>query len=491
MGRLKRCRRHRSTSLGSQLIALLVALVLLLSVGLVALSWHQRGEQTMALLAAQGLRQMRHLVALGESMGPGGRQALADAVTGRNATLFFDSRATLPVPEGSHPWPHAEAFLAELMASAEGEFLSARGGQLRLWRQHPTTWKAVPWRTGGANPALVVSLAAPLADGSWLHYQVREYTRGLTLLPLAGLLLAMLLFGGFAAHRLARPLRRFAAAVEDFGPTLDTVPLPLEGPRELRRVTVAFNRMRKRLRDLVTQRQRMFVAVAHDLRTLLTRLHLRAEYIADEKQRQLAVQDLEQMNGMLTEILDYGRLGDAIAGATEPVDLVALLGTLGEAGSESWAASGVDVVFDLPTSRSAMVTGSRDALARALGNLIDNAARYGGGRVSVRLRAEPASSSGESSANWLVEITDQGPGIPAQEYERVFEPFYRLEPSRNRHTGGVGLGLTIAREIVNAHGGSLRLRSATSASAAPAHAAAGGLLVQVRLPVAPVQSSPF
>ena len=203
----------------------------------------------------------------------------------------------------------------------------------------------------------------------------------------------------------------------------------------------AFNRMQERIKRLIDDRTQTLAAVSHDLKTPLTRLRLRAHFVQDEELRETIESDLDEMEAMIQLTLDFLR-GDASGEEIRTVDI----GTIIESVCDSFADSGHDVV--LRADVHAPLSCRPLALKRAFSNLVDNAVKYGTrARVSLEKRADEL----------IVTIDDDGPGIPAAEFDRVFDPFYRLEASRSRETGGTGLGLTVARSTIRAHGGDVRL----------------------------------
>lgn len=260
------------------------------------------------------------------------------------------------------------------------------------------------------------------------------------------------------ARKLTGPLRQLAGAANDM--QLDGSPaLPTSaGPREVREIAAAMAAMHARVAAQATERTRMLVAVAHDLRTPLTGLRIRVES-APPAARQRMVADIDRMSGMIRQVLDYAR-GLHAQGACERIDVGALVA----ASVEDAVARGGQVGWT-PPAAPVWVDADPDALRRVFDNLVDNALRYGeSASVSLQVRAHSA----------LVCIRDTGPGIPVEDVPRLRQPFERGEPSRSRHTGGLGLGLAIAHDVVARHRGALRLRNA----------AEGGLEVEVELPVA-------
>jgi hypothetical protein len=282
---------------------------------------------------------------------------------------------------------------------------------------------------------------------------------------LAAFLLMTLTAAGltlWSVRRLTEPVRVLAAAAEALGRDVNAPPLPENGPTETAVAAVAFNTMAARIRRFVSDRTEMLTAIGHDLRTPITRLKLRAEFIDDDELRSKVLSDLDELETMVSATLAFGR----DARANEPVssvDLVELLRTILDETSDAHPDSADRLSYCGPPHQTVWVRPV--ALKRALGNLVANAESYGG---SARVTMVPPTDGTVS-----VTIEDDGPGIPANEIDRVFEPFHRLEQSRNRETGGVGLGLPIARNMLRAHGGDVVLKNRPE----------GGLKAIVTLPV--------
>ena len=222
-------------------------------------------------------------------------------------------------------------------------------------------------------------------------------------------------------------------------------PLPESGARELQEATRAFNTMNERLQRYMNSRNSLLAAISHDLRTPLTRLRLRAEKVSDPELRARFQRDVDEMNALLKSALDIFR-GMRDDEATASVDVMALLGKI----CVEFAETGKTVTLE--GTAGAPIEARPNALQRCITNLVSNAVKYGD-RATIHVSDGP---------DLEIRIVDEGPGIPAELLERVFEPFYRLETSRNPETGGTGLGLSIARDIAQAHGGSLVLRNRAS-----------------------------
>jgi signal transduction histidine kinase len=320
------------------------------------------------------------------------------------------------------------------------------------------------WHGGGrAPPVVALEASVRLPDGRWLNAEarIRPPVTAVALPSLLALLLTAIgvtLVASLSVRRITRPLRGLALAADRLGRGETVEPLPEAGPAEVRGATRAFNEMQGRLRRYVDDRTRMLAAIGHDLRTPITTLRLRAELVEDEATRDGLAATLDEMQRMVEATLAFAR-DEAQAEPARGVDLAALVDTL----CEDLAELGRDVAFANGGER--LVVAARPvALKRGLRNLVENAVAYG-----ERARVVVARDGDEA----VVTIDDEGPGIPADQIERVFEPFVRLEESRSRATGGVGLGLAIARSVARAHGGEVTL----------ANRAEGGLRAAVRLPL--------
>jgi signal transduction histidine kinase len=253
-----------------------------------------------------------------------------------------------------------------------------------------------------------------------------------------------------------KPLSRLSDAADRFGADVHAAPIAETGPREVRQAAIAFNRMQRRLRQFIVDRTRMLAAISHDLRTPLTRMRLRTEMMDDGDQRAKMLSDLQEMEDMVGATLAFARDENADE-ASQPLDLATLLETV------TADARDMDQPVTLAACPSTTVLMRPRALKRAIVNIVDNAVRYGGA-------AELSLADDRDEA--VIRVLDHGPGIPAAERENVLRPFYRCEASRSRDTGGIGLGLSIASDTINAHGGKMTLSETPG----------GGLTVEVRLP---------
>ncbi len=305
-------------------------------------------------------------------------------------------------------------------------------------------------RGGPAEGRVVIGMRLP--DGVWLTVpsfapRPRPWHSQTFLIAFLLMTAAAALLTIWAVRRLTAPVRTLAAAAEALGRDVNApFLLPEDGPSEVATAARAFNTMAARIRRFVQDRTEMLTAIGHDLRTPITRLKLRAEFMEDDEQRRKMLADLEEMEAMVAATIAFGR--DSTA--NEPLaalDLPELLRTVLDEAGDARPENGGKLGYEGPPKLT--VRARPLALKRAFANLVANAVNYGG---SARVRLLPP-----QRAFLTIEVEDDGPGIPPHELDRVFEPFHRLEGSRSRETGGVGLGLPIARNILRAHGGDVTL----------------------------------
>ena len=366
---------------------------------------------------------------------------------------FVTPEFRLTVQEERPGLPTSSPELADAARNLLGDLTAKLGGRSQIGVAATFTESATP-RKPAWYPPFEISVPETRIDtvvGS--HDQVHWYalrwtlpadTRGLPdrVLWDMGLRLAVLLILLLVAVRwVTRPLSVLAQAADRLGRNLDEPPISEQGPVEVRKAAQAFNQMQARLRDLLRQKAQMLAAVSHDLKTPITRLRLRAELLDNAELRNKIGRDLDEMESMVTATLDLMRG----SGAVEPLqrtDLLALVESL----QSDYEDMGCDIAVE--ADRIAPVELRPQAIRRCLANLIDNGLKYGE-RVHIRVLDAPDRVQ--------VDVEDEGPGIALDELERVFEPFYRIEASRNRETGGSGLGLSIARAIATEHAGQLAL----------------------------------
>jgi hypothetical protein len=342
----------------------------------------------------------------------------------------------------------------------------ARMLRLEFLNQGPLRFRPLEIRTSWQPGSTRFLVSLRLADGEWCNLRVdlappRPWHSDTFLIAFLAMTLGAAGLALWAVRRLIRPVRDLAEAADRLGRDVNAPPLPEGGPSEVATAAHAFNTMAARIRRFVGDRTQMLAAIGHDLRTPITRLRLRAEFMEDEEQRRKMLTDLDEMEQMIAATLAFAR-DDSATEPTVAVDLAALCRTVLDEAADARPDRAGAIAYAGPERLTAPARPA--ALKRALANLVGNALAYGGAaRLSLAAEAGPLIRIG---------IADDGPGIPPEELENVFQPFRRLETSRNRETGGAGLGLPIARNIFRAHGGDVVLRNGPQ----------GGLLAEATLP---------
>ncbi|MFT3731855.1 MAG: ATP-binding protein [Hyphomicrobium sp.] len=298
-------------------------------------------------------------------------------------------------------------------------------------------------------------------DGSWLRVEPQRPPRlgrffSPPIITAAGTILLISFLSIWTAKRTLSPIEDLVAAAKRLGIDRNAGPIDTKNLGDFVVIGRALNEMQRRIRNFVDERTHMLAAISHDLRTSLTRLRLTIEELADGSSKDTLVKDVEEMEQMLSATLAFA--GDDLKHEkAERVDLGALLITI----CDGFSDAGKNVDYQGPDHL--LTVCQPIATKRAFVNIIDNAVKYGNSAL-VRLQL--------NGADVVVTVQDEGPGIPEDQIEAAFQPFRRLEQSRNRETGGVGLGLAIARDIISAQGGSIRLNSPST----------GGLLATLQLP---------
>ena len=296
-----------------------------------------------------------------------------------------------------------------------------------------------------------VTIGYHFPDSGWLIVDIpvprpRPWHSPTFLLAFVLMTAAAAVLSFWAVRRLTGPVGTLAAAAERLGRDVNSPPLPEEGPDEVARAAVAFNTMARRISRFVSDRTFLLTAIGHDLRTPITRLRLRSEFIDDDELRTKFLADLEELDNMVAATLAFGR-DTADQEPAVKLDLAALLRTVLDEAADAWPDRAE--VFEYNGCKHLTIEGRLMMLKRAFANLVVNAMKYG--------NAARVAMSGPEAGLITITIEDDGPGIPPEQLERVFDPFFRVEGSRNRETGGTGLGLPIARNIFRAHGGDVVL----------------------------------
>ncbi len=429
-----------------------------------------RNQAIIALEDVRAAERIASIVAFLEDTAPILRAGVASAIS--RSSLYVAASAHSAVPEG----PPVDSRCQRLRDVVKARLLDIHWRQVRVnyapQAANDSNWLVQIWPEFWGNEqertAQILNrqsserrfrVAIQLIDGGWLNFDVASVSS----LPVASwdLILSIILtvavaiaLSLFPVYRLTRPLARFTQAAEALGRGNLDEPVPERGSIEVRRAAHAFNEMQARIRRLIDGRTQMIAAISHDLRTPITRLRLRAEFVEDGDAQRRMLADLDEMEAMIKSTLAFAR-EDSDREPVVSLDLVALLRDVAD------EMPGTSLLPDLPAHCS--ISGRPLALRRCFRNVIDNAIKYGkAARIGLQ-------SDGKSV---IVTIDDDGPGIPDDQRDMVFRPFYRLEASRNRDSGGTGLGLAIVQSIVLIHGGEVTLDNRPE----------GGLRVTIRLP---------
>jgi signal transduction histidine kinase len=454
--------------------SLFARMVLVLLAGLIvaqllsfAVHWRERGEYMTRSMGMRSAARIADIIELLDTIEPAERAKIVNVFSSPPLRISLDAPPLAPPAADPEKVEQAAQFTAAIRRTLDDNIAlvvqvadpAARAG----FGKGPGMWGgrereraeggAGRGEAGVGGPGMrrfgaSFIVQARLTDGTLITFNARQPQESVTwpyqlLLSLAVLLAVVIGVTLLAVRWVTRPLNTLAAAAQGLGEDITRPPLDERGPLEVSRAARAFNAMQQKLSKFISDRTRIFAAMSHDLKTPITRLRLRAELLDDAELRAKFVKDLEEMEAMVSSALDFMRGVDQPSPA-QPVDVMALL--------ESLQADAREIGSDVAVEGSvqAPYRGHAQTLKRCIGNLIDNAVKYG--RRATLIVAD-------TPAELTIMVRDEGPGIPEDELERVFEPFYRLEDSRNRETGGSGLGLTIARNIAHAHGGELKLRN--------------------------------
>jgi signal transduction histidine kinase len=453
---------------GQTLLILLAGLVVSHAVG----SWIYTADREQAVRAVGGFataQRIANLTRLIQEAPPEKRPRIVAALSDQSFRVSLSAQApAIPDADG-------DAAVAEAIKSYLTDKLALGSARRpRVWASAAEGPPFGPWHMmmphgpwmmhgfGGPTAFRDLQVAVPLTDGSWLTFATGLPVAGAAystqfLVSMAIMALIILGVSVWAVRRITAPLAALAAAAERLGHDVSAPRLSEAGTVETRQAARAFNDMQTRLRTLIDNRTRLLAAISHDLRTPLTLLRLRAETVENAQERDKMLGTIAEMDAMIGATLEFAR--DQSAGEPRrPTDLVSLLHSvvddMRDAGLPVCMQTAPPVIYECQPA----------ALKRAVRNLLDNAVKYGKSGT-LQVRRTPRAIE--------IVIEDDGPGIPEPELARVLEPFYRLEESRSRKTGGVGLGLAIAQSIVQGHGGALTLSNRRQ----------GGLRVRLSLPV--------
>jgi signal transduction histidine kinase len=436
---------------GQTLVILLAGLIVSHAIG----SWIYTADREQAVRAVGGFATAQRIANLTRLIQEAPRDSRPRIVAALSDQSF---RVSLSAEAPSIPAADGDAAVAEAVKSYLADRLSLGSGrQPRVWASLAEGPPFGPWHMmphhgpmmrgfGGLTGFRDLQVAIPLTDGPWVTFATGLPGGGPAysaqfVLSMAIMAIIILVVSVWAVRRVTAPLAGLATAAERLGRDVRAPPLPEVGTIETRQAARAFNDMQIRLRALIENRTRLLAAISHDLRTPLTLLRLRAETVENHQERDKMLATISEMDSMIGMTLQFAR-DDGASERHKQVDLTAIVQSIVDEMSDA----GLPV--HMRTAPPILYKCQPAALKRAVRNLLDNAVKYG---KSASVEVHVAVRSIE------INIDDDGPGIPEAELSRVLEPFYRLDQSRSRETGGVGLGLAIAQGVVQAHGGTVTL----------------------------------
>ncbi len=408
--------------ISGQIAALVVASIVAIHLILTAIFLIHRPDQVDPSID-RGHSQLAAVAQLLGTAPPAERPRLLADIAQAFPQLDIEILPAGPIPAASPPEGFDQRILHRRLGRGYRIFPLPRDGDLR--------------RIGIALPDGTMISAKVTSD-----LRQRPFWSGPWMTTLLFAVISVTLLGLWAARALTAPLSSFARAAESFSLNGAAAPLPERGPEEIRSVAKALNRMRERITALIDDRTKMLAAISHDLRTPITRMRLRSEFIEDETHRSRMLDDLDQMRSMLESVLSFLRNDRKL----ESMTLVDIASTL-QLIADQFGDIGHKVIYAGP--EHAMATGRPDDLHRSITNLVENAVRFGT-ETTIRLSVSPQMVT--------IEVEDNGPGISDARKDTMLEPFVRGDDARNMdEAAGFGLGLSIAKSIVQAHGGKLSL----------------------------------
>ncbi|MCC7485095.1 MAG: HAMP domain-containing protein [Burkholderiales bacterium] len=449
-------------SLFSRLLLVLLAGLVVAQVASLSIHMHERGELIAQASGMQAAQRIADIVRLFDTLDAAERRRIMRVFSAPPVTISLDEAPFGPAQAGAEDAARAALFgalLRRYLGDARGVAVRriaaipwepGKGMMMGFRAQGmPDGWTP-PWagmHAGGA-PGFAFATQVRLKDGTLVTFNSRQPARTESwpyrvLASLAVLLAAVIALSWLAVRWVTRPLGALADAADALGRDINRPPMPETGPAEVTRTARAFNTMQARLAGYLRDRTRVLAAMSHDLKTPVTRLRLRAELLEDEQLKAKFARDLDEMEAMVSDTLDFLRGFES-----EEVPGLVDVGALLESVRADAELLGGRVTVEGGAARP--IAARPQALKRCVANLVENAVKYGK-TATIVVR--------DSEERLEISVRDEGPGLPEGELEKVFDPFYRVEVSRSRVTGGTGLGLTIARSIVEANGGSLVLRN--------------------------------
>lgn len=449
-------------SLFSRLVLVLLTVLVIAQLLSLAVHLHERGELLSRASGMQSAQRIADIIKLLETLSLPERRRIVQVLNAPPILISLD-QPPLAVKELDADAGARSALFGAMLRRflGDGRAVEVRVAETPAMPFKPEAKRGMkgpgmhgdwtpPWAAahGASRPGLSFVAQVRLRDGALVTFDSRQpaQTEGWPyrlLLSLAVLLVAVVAVSLVAVRWATRPLNALADAADELGTNLDRQPMEETGPAEVIRAARAFNTMQARLAGYLRDRTRVLAAMSHDLKTPITRLRLRSELLDDPRLREKFTGDLHEMESMVGATLDFLR-GMENGEPVQPVDIMALL--------ESLQADRAEMGGQVRIGGAALAPfpGKPQSLKRCLSNLLENAVKYGKSASVI---------VADDATRLEIRIQDEGPGLPQAELEKVFEPFYRVEGSRSRETGGTGLGLTIARSVAEAHGGSLVLRN--------------------------------
>ncbi len=451
-------RRFAPRTVSSQLIAVAMLALAVSQIAMLAITAHERQYAAREWWSGFVLSRIASVIELLDLAPDTMHQHVINASDIEDLTFAITSAA----PEGRQEIPDSAVYKQELllMIPREPEGIAVHvhemtwGEMIRRWAAE---WRDAPDAT--ASPWLEVGIS--LNNGKWLLVEANPRLNPPSAAVLLVPVITMLVVFGSAlvivVKRINRPVQNLAEAAEAFGRGDAGQPIPVSGPTEISDAIEAFNAMRERLSRFVLDRTKMLAAVGHDLRTPITTMRLRAEFIEDDETRERILASLDEIQQIAEAALAFAR-EEAISEPVKPVDLNALVQTV--------CADQADMRREVTyCDAGRMPYRCRpNSLKRAVRNIVENAVIHG--------RRARVSLNGPGGEAWIT-VDDDGPGIPPDKIQQVFMPFMRIDAARGQETGGIGLGLAIARSIVRGHGGDIEMENRPE----------GGLRARIRLPV--------
>ena len=446
-------------SLFSRLVLVLLSGLFIAQLLSFAVHLHDRGELIAQASGMQSAQRIADIVRLLESIPPSERGKIVQVLSSAPLAISLDRsplalrgdnadigvRATVFGTMLRRFLPEGRAVAVDV---AETDAVPFTPGAMRGLKGSAGPGEWMPMMRHAQQPGLLFVAQVRLQDGALVTFDTRQPQATASwpyrvLISIALLLAAVVAVSLIAVRWAIRPLNTLADAAHELGMNINRPPLEEKGPLEVVRAARAFNTMQSRLAGYLRDRTRVLAAMSHDLKTPITRLRLRSELLDDVQLRARFTGDLQEMESMVGSTLDFLR-GMENGEPVKPVDIMALLESLQADRQETGGKVGIQGKASRP------YPGRPQALKRCLGNLVDNAVKYGEAAMIV---------VDDNAQRLEIRIQDEGCGLPPSELEKVFEPFYRVEGSRNRDTGGTGLGLTIARSVAENHGGTLSLNN--------------------------------